>query len=71
MWAYYDAMLYLANWGTRRLLLRFPRLDVDAETLAEYAVEDMIGIRSRDEALLLDCQVLLPAARLLHNGFGR
>ena len=54
MWTYYDAMLYLANGGTRRLLLRFSRLDVDAETWAEYAVEDMIGIRSRNEALLLE-----------------
>jgi hypothetical protein len=53
MWAHYDAMLYLANWGMRRLLLRFPRLAVDADMLAEYAVEDMIDIRTRDEALLL------------------
>src|ERR1043166_5567005 len=28
---YYDAFLYLANWGTRRLMLRMPRGLVDVE----------------------------------------
>jgi hypothetical protein len=28
---YFDAFLYLANWGTRRLMFRFPRALLDAE----------------------------------------
>mgnify|MGYP001814456505 CR=1 FL=1 len=28
---YYDAMLYLANWGSRRLMFRFPKSLVDVE----------------------------------------
>ena len=30
---YYDALLYLANWGSKRLAFRFPRAVVDYERL--------------------------------------
>ncbi len=36
---YYDAMFYLANWGSRHLLFRFPTALVDAAALAQYSVE--------------------------------
>jgi len=35
---YYDAMLYVANWGSRRLMFRFPRTLVDVEQLRQYDV---------------------------------
>ena len=28
---YFDGFLYLANWGTRRLMFRFPHALLDAE----------------------------------------
>jgi hypothetical protein len=30
---YFDAHLYLANWGTRRLLFRFPKSVIDPHTI--------------------------------------
>lgn len=54
MWDCFDAMLYIANWGTRRLLLRFSLDTVDTKALSEYTVEDMIEIREHDGKLLLD-----------------
>ncbi len=36
---YYDAMFYLANWGSRHLLFRFPAALVDAAAMAQYSVE--------------------------------
>ncbi len=35
---YYDAMFYLANWGSRHLLFRFPAALVDAAEMQHYRV---------------------------------
>jgi hypothetical protein len=40
---YFDAHLYLANWGTRRIVLRLPRAALPSETAARYCVEDSAG----------------------------
>lgn len=37
---YFDAMLYFSNWGTLRLLFRFPAKLLDMEAVSEYAYED-------------------------------
>ncbi|MFU8873283.1 hypothetical protein [Micromonospora sp. SL4-19] len=37
---YFDAHLYLANWGTRQLMLRLPKHVVDPATVAGYCVGD-------------------------------
>jgi len=58
---YFDAHLYLANWGTRTLMLRLPRTLLAAETLASYcpgetaaarttAAHAVVEFRSEDEA---------------------
>lgn len=42
---YYDAMFYLANWGTTQLLFRFPRTVVNVADLEPYciAMDDFTG----------------------------
>jgi hypothetical protein len=35
---YFDAHLYLANWGTHRIALRLPRAALDSATVARYCV---------------------------------
>ena len=52
--AYYDAMLYMANWGSRRLAFRLPRAVVDAERLARYCVGYAITVTSHEDHLILD-----------------
>ena len=37
---YYDAFLYLANWGTHQLMLRLPRSVLDPETASRYCMEE-------------------------------
>jgi len=34
----FDAMLYITNWGTRRLMFRFPKAFVDVEEILSYAI---------------------------------
>jgi hypothetical protein len=40
---YFDAHLYLANWGTRRIMLRLPRGALAPRTAAQYCAGDSAG----------------------------
>lgn len=41
---YFDAFCYLANWGTRRLMFRFPRALLDAEAARKYCHTDAASV---------------------------
>lgn len=50
---YYDAHLYLANWGTRHVLLRLPRSLLDLDVAKRYRVGDQVTARTAGEHLVL------------------
>jgi hypothetical protein len=41
---HFDAFLYLANWGTRRLMFRLPRALLDAEVARQYCHTDAASV---------------------------
>src|SRR5207302_3457055 len=43
---YFDAHLYVANWGTRRLMLRLPVRSFPLATARPYAVPDVLKARA-------------------------
>jgi hypothetical protein len=51
---YFDAHLYFANWGTHRLMLRFPLARVDAKGLRAYFGGGAATARIAGEYLILD-----------------
>jgi hypothetical protein len=51
---YFDAHLYFANWGTRRLMLRAPIARVDAKGLRAYFVGEAATARIAGEYLIVD-----------------
>jgi hypothetical protein len=51
---YYDAHLYLANWGTRRLMLRLPRRLLDLAGAEPYCIDDLVTAWTTDEHLVVD-----------------
>ncbi len=57
---YYDAMLYMANWGSRQLMFRFPAGLLDEQEVALYAVqtrfETPIALSHVDGYTLLNVQ---------------
>jgi hypothetical protein len=61
--AYYDAMLYLANWGSRQLVFRFPKTLIDLEQLRQYAMElwsdfaDAISVQTKGKYAILDIRL--------------
>jgi hypothetical protein len=54
MQRYYDAHLYLANWGTHRIMLRLPRTLLDPKIADQYRVDGQVGIATTREYTILD-----------------
>src|SRR4051794_12697384 len=54
---YFDVMLYIANWGTRRLMFRLPPAMVDRAALQPYCVDDSITLETRAAYLILDIRI--------------
>jgi len=50
---YFDAHVYLANWGTRTLLLRLPRGMIDEDLLSAYCIDDPMSFWSTDEYIII------------------
>jgi len=53
MEAYFDAQVYVANWGTRILMLRLPRASVDEEALRPYIIDEVMDYWTTDEHLIV------------------
>jgi hypothetical protein len=51
---YYDAHLYLASWGTHRIMLRMPCALLDPVVAAKYCVDDQVTMTVADEDLIID-----------------
>jgi hypothetical protein len=51
---YFDAFVYVANWGTRWLMLRVPSGLLDAEEAARYDAGDSASLRVQGEHAILE-----------------
>ena len=51
---YFDAMVYVTNWGTRQLMLKLPRGAVTPEDIQPYCVEGALEMEADKEHVLLD-----------------
>jgi hypothetical protein len=54
---YFDAFLYLANWGTRQVMFRLPRGVLDPETARPYCFTDTASLIETDGHLILSLNV--------------
>ena len=51
---YFDAFVYVANWGTRRFMLRLPRRLLDPQTTHPYAVAETLNVHVRGDFVILE-----------------
>lgn len=51
---YFDAMYYVANWGTQQLMFRFPESLIDLQQIQPYCIEDCISILNKGNYAILD-----------------
>jgi hypothetical protein len=54
---YFDAFLYLANWGTRQLMFRLPRGVLDAEVAGQYCATDTASVVQTDSHVILSLYI--------------
>ncbi len=50
---FFDAHVYVANWGSRHLMMRLPRGGVDEEILSSYVVDEVLDYWTTDEHLII------------------
>jgi hypothetical protein len=51
---YYDAHLYVANWGTHRVMFRLPSDQLDPDVVDDYCVDDQVSAWATAEFVVLD-----------------
>lgn len=51
---YFDAFLYLANWGTHELNIRLPRGILDLDTAKQYCCGEAASVRSKGDFIILE-----------------
>lgn len=51
---YFDAFVYVANWGANWFMVRLPPSLFDPATVRPYAVEDALSVETRGDVVLLD-----------------
>jgi hypothetical protein len=52
MQRFYDAHLYLANWGSHRIMLRLPRTLLDPKIAGQYCVDGQVSMSTtRDHVI--------------------
>lgn len=51
---YFDAFVYVANWGTHRLMLRIPRRLLDVEAAQAYCDGEVVSLTARKEHVVLE-----------------
>ena len=51
---YYDAHLYIANWGTHQVMLRLPRTLLSVEAAEQYCIDPHVTAWASGENLILD-----------------
>ncbi len=54
---YFDAMFYIANWGTLQLMFRFPKGLIDVEQMRKYCVEDIVEISELNNFVILEISI--------------
>jgi hypothetical protein len=51
---YFDAMLYTADWGTRRLMFRFPKALVSLKDMAPFYLDEGVDMETIGDHVVLD-----------------
>jgi hypothetical protein len=50
---YFDAFVYVANWGTHRLMLRIPRRFLDVDSAREFSDGEVVSLTAKKEHVVL------------------
>jgi hypothetical protein len=51
---YFDAFLYVANWGTRRFVIRLPRTAIDSRSVSPYGTSENLRVRRNSDLVIVE-----------------
>jgi hypothetical protein len=51
---HFDALFYMANWGSRRLVFRFPVSAIDCDAVQRFALGETISIEQKNVHVIVD-----------------
>jgi hypothetical protein len=51
---YFDAFVYVANWGTHQLMFRIPRRFLDVEAASAYCDDEVLSLTAKKEHVILE-----------------
>jgi hypothetical protein len=51
---YFDALLYLANWGSKQLVFRLPRSVITSEMIKPYCCEDLLTVKASKDHVIVE-----------------
>ena len=51
---YFDAFVYVANWGTHRLMFRIPRKFLDVEAASAYCDDEVLTLDAKNDHVVLE-----------------
>ena len=51
---YFDAFLYVANWGTHRLMFRIPRRSLDVAAASAYCDDETLSLKAKKQHIVLE-----------------
>lgn len=51
---YFDAFIYMANWGTHRLMFRLPKELFNAKLAAKYCDDEQLSLHAKGESVVLE-----------------
>jgi hypothetical protein len=51
---YFDAFVYVSNWGTYQLMFRVPRRFLDIEAASAYSTEESLSIEAKQEYVVIE-----------------
>jgi len=51
---YFDAFVYVANWGTHHFMVRLPRRFLDSRTVQPYAATGTVDVHARHAAVIVE-----------------
>lgn len=54
---YFDAMFYIANWGSLQLMFRFPKGLIDIELMQKYCIEDIVEVSEINDFVILEISI--------------
>ena len=51
---YFDAMFYISNWGSKRIIFKFPKELINIDQIQKYCTEPEISLKIKKNSILLD-----------------